>query len=77
MYASTPFFLIGWIPYIAVIGWLWYLLLMIIGLSEMQDMTVGEAAMAIVVPVILVLIGVVIWSGVIATLMAGILGVFT
>jgi hypothetical protein len=77
MYASTPFFIIGWIPYIAVIGWLWYLVLMIIGLSEMQEMTMGEAAMAIVVPIILVLIGVVIWSGVIATLMTGILGVFT
>jgi hypothetical protein len=50
---------------------------MIIGLSEMQEMTMGEAAMAIVVPIILVLIGVVIWSGVIATLMTGILGVFT
>jgi len=77
MYASTPFFIIGWIPYIAVIGWLWYLVLMIIGLSETQDMTIGEAAMAIVVPVILVIIGAVIWSGVIATLMTGILGVFT
>ncbi len=76
MYASTPFFLLGWIPYIAVIGWVWYLVLMVLGLSETQEMTVGEAAMAIVVPIILVLIGVIIWSGVIVTLMNGILGIF-
>lgn len=77
MYASTPFLLLGWIPYVAVIGFIWYLVLMIIGLSEMQEMTVGEAAMAIVVPIFLVLIGAIIWSGVIYTLMTGILGVFT
>ncbi len=76
MYAATPFFLLGWIPYIAVIGWLWYLVLMVLGLSETQEMTVGEAAMAIVVPIILVLVGVIIWSGVIVTLMNGILGIF-
>lgn len=77
MYASTPFFLLGWIPYIAVIGFIWYLVLLILGLSEMQEMTVGEAAMTIVVPIILVLIGVILWGGVIYTLMTGILGVFT
>jgi hypothetical protein len=77
MYASTPFFILGWIPYIAVIGFIWYLALMIIGLSEMQEMTMGEAAMAVVVPLILLLIGVVLWSGVIYTLIMGILGVFT
>jgi Yip1 domain len=77
MYASTPFFLLGWIPYIAVIGWIWYLVLMVLGLSEMQEMTVGEAAMAVVVPIILVLLGAVLWSAVIATLMAGILGMWS
>jgi len=76
MYASTPFFLLGWIPYIAVIGFIWYLVLLMLGLSEMQEMSMGEAAMAVVVPIILVLIGVILWSGVIATLMNGILGVF-
>ena len=77
MYASTPFFLLGWIPYIAVIGFIWYLVLLILGLSEMQEMSMGEAAMAVVVPIILVLIGAIIWGGVIYTLMNGILGVFT
>ena len=77
MYAATPFFLLGWIPYIAVIGIIWYLVLLIIGLSEMQEMTMGEAAMAIVVPILLVLIGAIIWGGVIYTLTTGILGVFT
>jgi hypothetical protein len=77
MYAATPFFLLGWIPIVAIIGWLWYLVLLILGLSEMQEMSVGEAAMAVVVPLVLVLIGVIIGSGVIATLMNGILGVFT
>jgi len=77
MYAATPFFLLGWIPYIEVIGIIWYLVLLIIGLSEMQEMTMSEAAMAIVVPILLVLIGAIIWGGVIYTLTTGILGVFT
>jgi hypothetical protein len=77
MYAATPFFLLGWIPYVAIIGWVWYLVLMVLGLSEMQEMTVGKAALAIVVPIILVLIGVLLWGAVIATLMTGILGIFT
>ena len=77
MYASTPFFLLGWIPYIAVIGWLWYLVLMVLGLSEMQEMTVGEAALTIVVPIILVLIGALLFGSVIATLMGGIVGIWT
>jgi hypothetical protein len=77
MYASTPFFLLGWIPYIAVIGWLWYLILLVLGISEMQEMTVGEAAMAVVVPIILALIGAILWGTVIATLMGGIVGIWT
>ncbi len=77
MYAATPFFILGWIPYVAIIGWLWYLVLMVLGLAEMQEMTVGKAALAIVVPIILVLIGVLLWGAVIATLMTGIVGIFT
>ncbi len=77
MYASTPFFLLGWIPYIAAIGVIWYLVLLILGLAEMQDMSVGEAAMAVVVPLLLLLIGAIIWGGVIYTLTMGILGIFT
>jgi hypothetical protein len=77
MYASTPFFLLGWIPYVAVIGWIWYLALMVLGLSEMQEMTVGDAAMTVVVPIILVLIGAMMGSAVIATLMGGIVGIWT
>jgi hypothetical protein len=77
MYASTPFFLLGWIPYIAAIGFIWYLVLLILGLSEMQEMSMGEAAMAVVVPIILVCIGAIMWGGVIYTLMNGIMGIFT
>ncbi len=77
MYASTPFFLLGWIPYIAAIGFIWYLVLLIIGLAEMQEMSMGEAAMTVVVPLLLLLIAVIIGGGVIYTLTMGILGVFT
>lgn len=77
LYAATPFFLLGWIPFVAIIGWLWYLVLMVLGLAEMQEMTLGKAALAIVVPIILVLIGVLLWGAIIATLMTGIVGIFT
>ncbi|MDD1652909.1 MAG: YIP1 family protein [Methanomicrobiales archaeon] len=76
MYASTPFFLLGWIPIVAVIGWIWYIVLLMLGLSEMQEMSIGEAALAVIVPIILVLLGVVIWGTVISTLITGILGIF-
>ena len=56
MYAWTPFFLIGWIPFISIIGIIWSWILIIIGIRENQEMTYGMAALVLIVPLILSLI---------------------
>ena len=57
MYAVTPYFLFGWIPYIGVIGIIWAVILCIIGLIILQDLKPWEAIAVVATPSILVLIG--------------------
>ena len=57
MYAVTPFFLIGWIPYLSIIGLIWSVILCIIGLCILQDMPVWKAAAVVGIPTALVIIG--------------------
>ena len=72
MYAFTPWFLLGWIPYVSVIGALWTLILLILGIKETQEMTLGDALLVFLVPIILVLILAFLGAVVIAALVAGI-----
>ena len=71
MYASTPWLLLGWIPYVSVIGALWYLILLILGIKETQEMTLGSALLVILVPLVLFLILVMLGAVVIAALVSG------
>jgi len=71
MYASTPWLLLGWIPYVSAIGALWSLILLILGIKETQEMTLGSALLVILVPLILVLILVLLGAAVIAALVSG------
>jgi len=74
MYAMTPVLLLGWIPVIAIIGVIWGLALLILGLTEMQEMEMGKAILVVVVPLVLLLILAILGSAVIAALMAGFMG---
>ncbi len=74
MYASTPWLLLGWIPYVSVIGALWSLILLILGIKETQEMTLGSALLVILVPLVLLLILVLLGAAVIAALVAGFAG---
>jgi len=56
MYAVTPVLLIGWIPFASIIGGIWYLILIAIGIRENQEMTTGRAVLVVLVPVVLNLI---------------------
>lgn len=56
MYAATPLFIIGWIPFVSIIGMVWSWILFIIGIRENQEMTTGRAVLVFIVPVILSLI---------------------
>ncbi len=41
MYASTPFLLFGWIPFVSIIAYIWSFVLLIIGLKENHEMESG------------------------------------
>jgi hypothetical protein len=53
MYASTPALLLGWIPFVSIIGSVWTVILIIIGVRENQDMTTGRAVLVVLVPLVL------------------------
>jgi hypothetical protein len=74
MYASTPFFILGWIPYIAIIGIIWYFVLLILGFAEMDEITIGQSVLVVIVPLILLLILAILGGAVGAALMAGFMG---
>jgi hypothetical protein len=59
MYASTPFLLLGWIPIVSTIAYIWSFALLIIGIKETQEMELGNAILVVIIPVVLfiVLIG--------------------
>jgi hypothetical protein len=73
MYAYTPWLILGWIPYVSVIGAIWTFVLMIIGIKETQEMTMGNAILAIIIPLILIFLLIVFGAAVIAILMGTIL----
>lgn len=73
MYASTPWFLLGWIPYISIIGVIWALILFILGIKENQEMTLGRAILAVLVPIVLIFILFILGAVVIGALVAGIM----
>ena len=56
MYAATPVLLLGWIPVIAFIGFIWTLVLLILGIETNQKMRIGHAVAVILIPLILEII---------------------
>lgn len=57
MYSMTPFFLLGWIPYISIVGLIWTLVLCVIGMYIVQEIPVWKAALTIVIPIIFLILG--------------------
>ena len=53
-YGSTPFMLIGWIPFIGgIIGFLWSLVVSILGIRELHAITTAKAAIAVILAVVI------------------------
>jgi hypothetical protein len=67
MYAWTPFFILGWIPYISIIGLIWAWILIIVGVKENQEMVLGHAILVVVIPLVLCFILVVAAIGVLGS----------
>jgi hypothetical protein len=56
MYASTPALILGWIPVVAIVGDIWTLILIVIGIRENQELPLGRAVLVLIIPLILSLI---------------------
>jgi hypothetical protein len=69
MYASTPFLLLGWIPIVSTIAYIWSLVLLVIGLKENHEMELGKAVLVVLIPIVLVIILIGLWSAVIIAFM--------
>jgi len=70
MYASTPFLLFGWIPFVSIIAYIWSFVLLIIGLKENHEMDLGKAVLVVLIPIVLVIILIGLWSAVIIAFMS-------
>ena len=69
MYASTPFLLLGWIPIVSTISYIWSLVLLVIGIRENQQMETGNAVLVVIIPIVLVIILIALWSAVVVSFM--------
>ena len=70
MYASTPFLLLGWIPIVSSIAYIWSLVLLVIGIRENQQMETGNAVLVVIIPIVLVIILIALWSAVVISFMS-------
>ncbi|MBD3263188.1 hypothetical protein GF374_02305 [Candidatus Woesearchaeota archaeon] len=55
-YAKTPTFFLGWLPLISFIGAIWSVILEVIGLKQLQNMSTGRAAGAVIIAIIIPMI---------------------
>jgi hypothetical protein len=72
MYASTPALLLGWIPFVGVIGGIWSLALLVIGIKENHEMEMGNAVLVVFIPIMLWIILIGLGSAVIVAFMGAI-----
>lgn len=56
IYSAIPGFVLGWIPFIGIIGGIWGIVLEIIGLTQLQGMSMGRAVLAVLLPIIILLV---------------------
>jgi hypothetical protein len=56
IFGSTPAMLIGWIPFIGWLAGIWAFILEIIGIRELQEMTTGKAALAVILAIVVILV---------------------
>jgi hypothetical protein len=56
MYGSTPFFILGWIPILGFLAVLYALVLEILAVRELHEISTGRAAIAVLLPFLILLI---------------------
>lgn len=70
MFAATPGLLLGWIPYICIIGWAWSFVLLILGFRDNNGLSFEKAVLVAVLPVVLGLLMSVLGIAVVSTFIA-------
>ena len=55
-YGATPGLLLGWIPFIGPLAWLWTAALVIIGFRELHETSTLRAAVAVLLPVVILVV---------------------
>jgi hypothetical protein len=53
MFAATPMLLIGWIPYVGVIGGIWSFVLLILGFRDNNGLSLEKSVIAALLPIVL------------------------
>jgi hypothetical protein len=56
MYGSTPVFVLGWIPILGFLAVLYAIVLEILAVSELHEISTGRAAVAVLLPFLILLI---------------------
>lgn len=72
-YAYTPYLLLGWIPIVNIIALIWTLVLQIIGISVYHEISMNKAILIVLLPIILTIIGVLLFGVVIASFLSGLM----
>ncbi len=55
-YAATPVYYLGWIPFVSVIGLVWFFVLQAVGLTKLQKLSTGSAILVVIASVLLPLV---------------------
>jgi hypothetical protein len=53
IYAETPVFMFAWIPIVGLLFAIWTFILDIFGIKELQDLSIGKAIAAIIIPILI------------------------
>lgn len=55
-FAYSPAYILGWIPIVSFFAKIWYLVLIVIGLTQLQKLSTGKAIGALVIAIVIPLI---------------------
>jgi hypothetical protein len=53
MFAATPMLLLGWIPFIGILGGIWSFVLLILGFRDNNGLSLEKSVIAAILPVVL------------------------
>jgi hypothetical protein len=56
VYSSTPGFIIGWIPFISYLAWIYSMILLIIGTQKMHGISKTKSILMYVIPTVLMIL---------------------